>query len=78
MPLEDKFVPRKSTQKVWSDIFVEEDGNGEKKYFLFDSRSLKKTLAKRKILKLAQNLVEFFIYYQSNINIKKMQIVKIV
>jgi hypothetical protein len=35
MRLEDKFVPRKSTQKICSDIFVEEDGNGEKKkYFL--------------------------------------------
>jgi hypothetical protein len=34
MPLEDEFVPRKSTQKVCSNIFVEEDGNGGKKYFL--------------------------------------------
>jgi hypothetical protein len=31
MPLEDKFIQRKSTQKVCSNIFVEEDGNGKKK-----------------------------------------------
>jgi hypothetical protein len=42
MRLEDKFVPRKSTQKICSDIFVEEDGNGKKKSIFFDSRSLKK------------------------------------
>jgi hypothetical protein len=34
MPLEDKFLPRKSTQTVCSNIFVEEDGNGKKRYFL--------------------------------------------
>jgi hypothetical protein len=33
MRLEDKFVPRKNTQKICSDIFVEEDGNGKKKLF---------------------------------------------
>ncbi len=67
MRLEDKFVPRKSTQKICSDIFVEEDGNGEKKNYFIWLKEFEKTLAKGKILKLAQNLVEFFTYYQSSI-----------
>jgi hypothetical protein len=32
MPLEDKFIQRKNTQKICSYIVVEEDGNGEKKF----------------------------------------------